>query len=114
MKVPWKQARMVVEPQTLEVMEEWRGEDNTSELEGIFKETIVIDDDDDDDDDEDDNGGDSGTSSSDDDGIDQERHSSLEIVFLPGRSARAARNGSLKDIDGTILLLQECLVRPTC
>jgi len=72
MKVPWKQARMVVEPRTLEVMKEWRGEDNTSELEDIFKEIIVIDDDDDDE-------GDSG-SSSDDDDIDEERESSLEIV----------------------------------
>jgi len=72
MKVPWKQARMVVEPRTLEVMKEWRGEDNTSELEDIFKEIIVIDDDDDDE-------GDCG-SSSDDDDIDKERESSLEVV----------------------------------
>ncbi|KAK3079529.1 hypothetical protein LTS18_004629 [Coniosporium uncinatum] len=72
MKVPWKQARMVVEPRTLEVMKEWRGEDNTSELEDIFKEIIVIDDDDDDE-------GDCG-SSSDDDDIDEERESSLEVV----------------------------------
>ena len=85
----WKEARLMVEPECLKKLIEWRGEndaDNDDELEEIIRETIIIDDDDDDDDDyDDDDDHDENTVSNEDSGDSSD--GSLEISHRPAADA---------------------------